>query len=877
MKLARIAFAALLSFCLAVSLTLVPTQAKAAWVGHPAVPPASTIPTPSQFLGFEVGADRQLADYHQITNYFKELASKSNKLEVEVMGKTTNGNDFILAAISSPENLKNKKRYQEIAKKLADPRGLTPQQIDALVKEGKTILLVTCNIHSTEIGSSQMAMEWAHYLVTSEDPEIKSRLDKVILLLVPSLNPDGEIMETEWYRKNKGTQYEGSRMPWLYHPYVGHDDNRDWYMLTQKETQAMTRVAYHEWYPQIWLDEHQMGSTGPRLFVPPYTDPIADSVDPIMWRGINVIGSTMAWRLEEQHKAGVVSGYVYDQYWPGATEGTPQFKNIFGLLTEAASARLATPITIEPNELSGGGKGLIDYRKTANFPNPWPGGVWRLRDIMDYEFIASNAILEVAAYHKDDFMHGTAEMAMNQVKAGNVNEYWQIPREQADSGTASKLAYLLRDHGIQVMVSADGKDFLVPTAQPYGKFANELLGTQRYPQVRVAQGQQPLRPYDVTAWSLPLLMGVKVDKTKVASAAGMRPIGDNDWPKGEVVGTGAVYALSHTENNSIKLVNEALHNKGSVSIARERFDSGSTNYPAGTFLVDKQDGLAALAQKYHVKLEALSQRPKVATSQMRESRVALFKPWMASMDEGWTRWLLEQYAFNMKNIDNKTVKAGNLNAAYDVIILPDTSKDIIVDGRPKPRDGGMKYFEELPPEYQGGIGKEGVKALKEFVDKGGTLITFEASGDLVADEFNVPVMNGAGRPGGDLNVPGSILRMNLDTDSPISYGMPEQFAAFVSNAIVYRTGNPAPDMKRTVLATYPTDVEDVLLSGYLRGGEALTRQAAAVQFGIGKGQVVMFGFGVQHRAQTEGTFKMLFNAIQQAGYQPAGEKAAAGQ
>jgi hypothetical protein len=343
-----------------------------------------------------------------------------------------------------------------------------------------------------------------------------------------------------------------------------------------------------------------------------------------------------------------------------------------------------------------------------------------------------------------------------------------------------------------------------------------------------------------------------------------------------VVGSGPVYALSHTENNSIRLINEVLHNKGAVSIARDRFDNGNSNYPAGTFLLDKQDTLAALAQKYHVKLEGLAQLPKVATSQMRESRVALFKPWMASMDEGWTRWLLEQYAFNMKNVDNKTVKAGNLNAAFDVIILPDVSKEVIVDGKPRPREGGMKYFEELPPDYQGGIGKEGVKALKEFVEKGGTLITFSSSGDLVADEFNLPVMNGVARAT-DLNIPGSILRLNLDPASPISYGLPEQIAAFVTEPIAYRTGNPAPDVKRSILASYPTDVEDILLSGYLRGGEALTRQAAAVDFGIGKGQVIMFGFGVQHRAQPEGTFKMLFNAIQQAGYQTAGEKPVVGQ
>ncbi len=834
----------------------------------------SSIPTPSQFLGFEVGADRKLADYRQIVSYLKELAAKSKRIQIESMGQTTNGNDFVVAVISSEENLKNKKRYQEIAQKLADPRGLTPQQIDGLVKEGKVILLVSCNIHSTEIASSQMAMEWAHSLVTATDPETVHRLNDVILLLIPSLNPDGQIMETEWYRKNLGTPYEGSRMPWLYHPYVGHDNNRDWYMLTQKETKAVTRMVYHQWFPQIWLDEHQMETTGPRLFVPPYTDPISSSVGPLMWRGINVIGTEMAWRLEQHHKAGVVSAYEYDQYWPGATEGTPQFKNIFGLLTEAARVRLATPIYLPATELSAGGKGLIDYKKTSNFPNPWPGGWWHLRDIMDYERIASDSILETAAHHKDDFMRGTAEMAMDQVHAGNANEFWRIPRDRADPVEAAKLAFLLREHAIEVMVSGDGKDFLIPTAQPYGLFANELLGTQRYPQVRVAQGGQPLPPYDVTAWSLPLLMGVDAAKISLApaQAAAVRPITDADWPQGRLAGDGLVFALSHQSNFAIRLVNDVLKEKGVVAVARERFDAGSTSYPAGTFLIDKRNGLAALAQKYHLTMEGLAQRPKVNATPMREVRVGLYKPWLASMDEGWTRWLLEQYDFNIKNVDNKAIKAGNLNASFDVVILPDVDKEVIVEGKPKPREGGMKYWEELPPEYAGGIGKEGVKNLKDFVEKGGTLITFESSGDLIAEEFNVPVVNALGRARGDeFSVPGSLLRLKIDSENPIGYGMPAQAAAFVAEPIAYRTMSPAPAMERSVLASYPDDAEDILLSGWIRGAEALQRRAAAVSIGLGKGRVVMFGFGVQHRAQTEGTFKMLFNAIHMAGFEtPSG-------
>ena len=321
-------------------------------------------------------------------------------MDIEVLGKTTLGEDMFMAVISSEENIRNLKRIHEIARRLADPRGLS----DAEEKEGKLVLLVTCNIHSTEIGASQMAMEWAHALATATDAETKRRLDRVVLLLVPSLNPDGQIMETEWYRKNLGTKYEGSRMPWLYHHYVGHDDNRDWYMLTQKETRAMTRAVYHEWFPQVWLDEHQMGSNGPRIFVPPYADPVDTKIHPLVWREVNLIGSNMALRLEQAGKSGVIYGFSFDAYWPGGTKNTAWYKNISGLLTEVASARLATPITIAPGELSGGRKGLVEYGPQTNFPNPWPGGTWRLRDIMDYERIASDALLEACAQRREDFL-----------------------------------------------------------------------------------------------------------------------------------------------------------------------------------------------------------------------------------------------------------------------------------------------------------------------------------------------------------------------------------------------------------------------------------------------------------------------------------------
>jgi hypothetical protein len=431
---------------------------------------AATIPSPSEFLGMKVGADRTVADYRQILAYFRALDAASPRVEVEILGKTTLGEELFLAAISSEANLAAKARLQEIAREIADPRGLGDAEGEALVREGKVFLLVTCNIHSTEVGASQMAMEWAHALATAEDEETKRRLDSVVLLLVPSLNPDGLMMETDWYRKNLGTRYEGGRMPWLYHHYVGHDDNRDWFMLTQKETRAVSRAVYHDWLPQVWLDEHQMGATGPRIFVPPYSEPVDPDIHPLVWRDVNLIGANMAFRLEQAQKSGVIYGYAFDAYWPGGTKNTAWWKNISGLLTEVASARFATPIRV------------------------------------DYERIASDAILETCAERRADFLRNALARARAAIATYGPADAFRIPAGQRDAAGADRLAALLAEHGVELREAANG-DVYVPLAQPYGRFANELLTPQRYPETKLVPGKDIVRPYDVSAWTLPLMMG----------------------------------------------------------------------------------------------------------------------------------------------------------------------------------------------------------------------------------------------------------------------------------------------------------------------------------------------------------------------------------
>ncbi|MRR12255.1 peptidase M14 family protein, partial [bacterium] len=316
---------------------------------------AASAPSPSEFLKLQVGADRTLADWGQIVSYFRALDAASDRVEVTSIGKSTLGEEMILAAVSSPENLANQARIREVARRLADPRGLSEADAAALVRDGKVVLLVTCAIHASEIASTQMAMEWAHALATAEDAETRRRLSEVVLLLVPSLNPDGNRMEVDWYRKNLGTRWEGSRMPWLYHHYTGHDNNRDFTQLTQSETKAINRVLYHDWFPQIFLDEHQMGASGPRMFVPPYAEPLDPDIHPLVIREVNMIGSLMAMRLEQAGKSGVISAWTFDASWPGGSKNTAWWKNVTGVRPEVASAPLAPPVDVPPPAPRGGG------------------------------------------------------------------------------------------------------------------------------------------------------------------------------------------------------------------------------------------------------------------------------------------------------------------------------------------------------------------------------------------------------------------------------------------------------------------------------------------------------------------------------------------
>jgi hypothetical protein len=624
-------------------------------------------------------------------------------------------------------------------------------------------------------------------------------------------------------------------------------------MLTQKETQAVTRAVYHDWFPQIWLDEHQMGQTGPRISVPPYAEPVDPDIHPLIWRDVNLIGANMAFRLEQERKSGVIYGYQYDAYWPGGTKNTAWWKNIAGLLTEVASVRIATPVRIEANELTGGNKGLVEYGPQTNFPNPWQGGTWRLRDIMDYERIASDAILESCAERRADFLRNALVRAKDAVATFDASDSFRIPAVQRDAASAQRLVRLLADHGVELRAAANG-DVHVPLAQPYGRFVAEMLTTQRYPEIKLVAGREIVRPYDVSAWSLPLMMGVSVERTPLA--ASLVP-----WkakPAALPV-EGSAFAIAPGSPESARLVNAGLRG-GQARIARAPLSLGGREWPAGTVFLDAAAARAAASKAVPgLAWTAVASLPDGAEP-LRAPRVGLYKPWAASMDEGWTRFVLEQYGFDPKTLDNKAVRAGSLNAAYDAIVLPDVTKEVIATGRPRRDEGALRYFAELPPEYAGGLEKEGSAALKDFVEKGGTLVALSSASEYLIDELALPVRNGLARAS-DFAVAGSLLRANVSGDHPVTYGLPREVAVFQDEALAFDTVPTGPEMERRVLASYPGAAPDVLLSGWVRGAEAITRKAAAVAVSYGKGKVVLLGFRPQHRAQTPATFPFLFGAL----------------
>ena len=857
----------------------------------PPGPEQTTAPlvSPADFLGFPVGADNKLARWDRIVDYMRQASTASDRVRFRELGKTSNGNPFIVLEISSPDTLKNLDRYKTLQRRLYFQGGAPDDaERDDIFRQGKLVLLVTCSIHATEIGASQMSLELVHKLATDNSPHVKKILDNVIFLLVPSLNPDGQILVTDWFNKNLGTPYENSPIPYLYHPYVGHDNNRDMYMFTQKESQHTARLLWSDWFPSVWLDEHQMGSSGARIFVMPATDPINQNVHPLIYRWNGILGQSQAAALEAAGKTGIIYNSTYTNYWQGAMAWSGWWHNQVGLLTEVASARVAAPIEqqrAEPGRQgagaeAGAGRGAggrgaggsgplpppTDITSRTEYPRPWLGGRWTLRDIVDYELIATMALLDTVADRREALMRQIYEVNRDTIEAGRTGEVKAIVipvQAQHDPREAAHLVAKLRMAGVEVFraddsFDADGRTypsgtFVIPMTQVFARYAKDILEKQTYPEVRRAPGATPEPPYDVTAWSLGMLLGVDHVFLKSALPAGMamKKLTDDPRIEGRVTGNGPRFAFDYAGADAARAINALLKQGARLSIEPAR-DAAGAGRAVVSGVSRKQVEDAAMTHGLDVTTVTGNATPAGSVLPIRTPRIGMYQPWAGgNMDEGWTRWVLEQYGFQSTVLNNDAVRAGGLKDKFDVIILPDQNPQQMIDG---------STAATVRPEYRGGIGDEGIAALKSFVDTGGTLVTLGAASEFAIQHFPIPVRNlKRGLSRDDHFGPGTILRIEVDTKHPLGYGMAGRTFGFYNNTPFFALVEGFSSQRTTVVARYPN--RDVVASGWLKGEEVMAGRAAVVSVEMNPGRIVLFGLRPQHRAQTHATFPMLFNSL----------------
>ncbi len=818
--------------------------------------------SPKEFLGFAPGADRCLADWDQMLAYFRLLTESSDRVTMDQLGLTTEGLPFIQLVITSPANHTRLDEYRQIQARLADPRGLSEAEAEQLISQGKTIVMISCGVHSTEIAGVQYSLDLAYELASGNDAHTHEILDNVILILVPSLNPDGHRMVVDWYRQNLGTPYEGCPMPWLYQKYVGHDNNRDWYMLTQVENRLAVEKIHNVWHPQVVYDMHQMGPTTARFFIPPYVDPIDPNVDPILQQEIVWIGSAMANQLTGEGKSGVVIHAIYDAWTPA--RAYQHYHGGIRILTEAASVKIATPVTIPFEQLTTG-IGYDAKKQTWNHPQPWPGGEWHLSDIVDYERSASHALLTHTARYRDTWLRNFYCIGRNAINRQTGPYAFIVPKEQKDPATAAKLLHVL-DSGLVELHTADraftvdGVEYAAGSVvvfynQPYGAFAKTLLETQHYPDIRQYPGGPPQRPYDVTAQTLPLLMGVKVNTIAEPFTAELSRLDAPQpprYPLPHFDGKG-YHLIQPSQNEAFALANRLV--KAGLKVARSRtgFAVYDTQYPAGTWVIEAgQEGVQEmLAPAAHngLKIDATEQLPAVELQPYTKVRLGIYQSWTASMDEGWLRFVLEQFGYEFSRLTNDVIHAGKLTESYDAIILPSMPGQMIMSGF---REG------MVPPQYAGGIGDVGLAELRTFAEQGGTLIALDQAAAFAADKLNLPARNILSDvPAEQFYVPGSLIRVLTNPEHPLGYGA-------TGEDVIWFMRSPAFALDAGCsVVNYPAT--NLLLSGWLLGESHLHGRSALAEIPLGQGRVVLFGFTPHYRAQAHDTYKLLFNAIALAG------------
>ena len=833
-------------------------------------PAQQPVPTPESVLGFRPGDDSKLATYEESIEYFRRLDAASDYVQLVDVGRTSEGRPWYLAVISSPANLANLERHRESARRLAYARGLTDAEARRLAAETPAFLDISGGLHASEVAGAQHTIQLAHDLVAG-DARLRALLDSVVVFLWPSLNPDGQDVVVNWYRENVGGPYEGAPLHELYQKYIGHDNNRDGYMLNVTESRVVTR-AWRRFEPQIIYVHHQSSPFPTRIWLPPFAEPIAPRSPALIVRELNAIGTHIAEALEANGQPGAThAGTGFDAWYPGYIDYLPVLQNIAAFWTETALYRYATPYfyTISDFPL-----GMRDFRAGNLYVSPWKGGWWRLRDAVDYMLTASLATLDYAARNREFLLYNRYQAGRDAIKRFEAEPPYAylVPQQQRDPMAAVDLLRRMAFHGVEVAQLAqdaahDGVTYprgtwVIPMNQAYGELVRQLFEVQVYPDLREYPDGPPEQPYDAAGWTLPYQMDVRVIEAlaplEPAFRSAMRPVQGNPGtgqddptapftshpvasgivpPAGRITGSGPRVALDPAQNASFRVIARVLGQGGTV-----RYDAGS----GGRYLVD---GVApATVDRWVQELGVRAERTGAAGQAAVRNRVALYKPWRASMDEGWTRWLLDDYGLSYTTITNADFRAGALGDRFEVIILASDSPDLLLNG----------YGQgSVPPRFEGGIGPEGVRSLDAFVRQGGTLVCLNQSGNFAIQQLHLPVRNVvSGVPRREFFASGSILEVIADPAHPVMAGMPERAKVFVDNSPVFTT---LEGFEGAALAKYAPQGSP-LLSGYLLGEKHLQGYAAALDVKHGRGHVVLIGFRPQWRGQPVGSFRVVFNA-----------------
>ncbi len=830
--------------------------------------------TPRDFLGFEVGQERCLADWGQITGYFEQL-SASPKMKWEELGPTTEGNPMYLATISSPGNIERLEEIRAVQKRLADPRRWSGDEDvrRELLDSGKCVLLLTCGLHSTEVGPSQMTMSLGYDLLTDETYD--SWLEDVVLLLVPCLNPDGLELVVDWYRKTLNTPYEGTRPPEPYHKYVDHDNNRDWFMLTQKENQLIVREVHNRWHPHIVFDQHQTEPAGPRFVLPPYIDPVNPHIDPIIQASSSALGMHIAHSMVSQGMKGVAVNTSYAAYSP--SYGYQNYHGGVRLLSETASCRLATPVVIDRESMRGR-RDFEPKKRTWNNPSPWLGGRWALPEMVRYQKAAALACLEHAASHRRLWVEGFLAMMERAVEGPAGVAGYLIPASgEGPTAPEELLEVLIRGlvevYRLEEPVKVGGRRFpagsyWIPLNQPFESYARVLLSDDSYPEIRKYPGGPLESAPTETGHNLPLLLGVQCCSIS-PEEEGADPADRRGWtmkaplllqdvvarrPLPGSRSDSASVLLPGSKHASWKVVGQVLNRGGSVHRLSE--DAGG-RARAGDFLVDLDSDL-----EMPPGLETRDPGGPLGVKGWRLSLpgIGVYKSWITAYDEGWTRWILEHYGFPYRTLRDADIKDGALEE-IDVLVLPHKNPTgafrLDRDVPPQTRDPQLTrdglIHGTYPPGYTGGLGAGGGKQIHDFVQRGGVALALGESCRYLAHELRLDVkdaVDGLGKEQFDVST--TIVNVVVDDEHPLCLGMDR-----LSTGLI--TGGPIFDGEGDAVVQFAP--QEVLANGFLVGEQHLRGRPAVLEVGVGQEVCILSALRLQYRAQTRATYPLLFNAL----------------